>query len=87
MFGPVYIAGSKIRDQKLGSTENIQRQEAVVIVVPMEEPSLLLTMHGIISRIEVQNQLFGRFLEGGDELLHQQLGYPPGGATGCLRHW
>jgi hypothetical protein len=37
--------------------ENIKRQITVAVVISVEEPSLLLTMHRIIGRVEVENDL------------------------------
>jgi hypothetical protein len=39
------------------STEYIERQAAVAIIIPVEEPSLLLPMHRIVSRIKIKNNL------------------------------
>ena len=69
MPGRIDVARPQVRHQKLGSTEHVERKEAVVVVVAMKEPSLLLPMHRVIRRIEVQNDTLRSPLVGGNELL------------------
>jgi len=78
MLGPIDFARSQVTDQQLLTAEDIQRQEAVVIVIAVEKPAFLLAMHGVICRIEVQDQAFGRPTEGGDELIDQNFMETPG---------
>src|SRR5690606_34636975 len=59
--------------QQLLATEDVQRQKAPIAIVAVEMASLLMPMHPVVGRIEVENQLRGRLLEGGDELLDQDL--------------
>ena len=61
------------------TTKDVQGQKAIGIVVAVEEPSFLEAMYPVIRSIEVEDQLFGRFGKGGNELLHQHLmnGEPP----------
>src|SRR5215475_11872626 len=44
------------------SAEYIERQVAVAVVITVEEPSLLLPMHRIVSRIKIKNNLVRRLL-------------------------
>src|SRR6516165_9291396 len=53
---------SKLRSQQMPAAENIERQITVAVVISVKEPSLLLTMHRIIRRIEVENNLVRRAL-------------------------
>ena len=53
MFGPVDLARTKISQQWLASAENVQRKEAVVPVVAMEETAFLLAMNWVVGGIKV----------------------------------
>ncbi len=57
VFGRVDVAAAQIRHQQLVAAEDVQRQEAVAIVVAVEEPALLLPVHRSVRRIEVQDQV------------------------------
>ena len=59
MLSIVNIARTQISYQQLGSTEHIQRQEAVMVIVSVEERTDLVTVNRIISAIKIQNQLSG----------------------------
>ena len=52
-----------------------------MVVVAVKEPPELLAMHGIVGRVEVQNQPLRGLLERGDELLQQQRTDPQGRFT------
>ena len=58
--------------------EDVERQEAVVIVVAVEEAPLLMAVHRIVGGVDVEHDLLGRRLEGGDVGLHQNLVDAPG---------
>ncbi len=51
--------------------EDVQRQEAIVIVVAVEESAFLLAVNGIVRGVEVENDLFGRRIVRGEELLDE----------------
>ena len=57
MLSIVNIARAQISYQQLSSTEHIQRQEAVMVIVSVEERTDLATVNRIISTIKIQNQL------------------------------
>ncbi len=73
MLRRIDVRGPKIRDQQLLAAEHVQRQKAVAVVVPVEEPPGLVTVHRVVGRVEVQHQFLGPVRERGDELLHQFL--------------
>ena len=73
MFRPVYFARAQIADQQLITTEHVQRQKAIAIVVTVEETAFLLSMSPVIGRIKIQNQLCRRFIERSDKLFDQYL--------------
>ena len=53
--------------------EHVQRQIAVAVIIAMEEPPLLLAMHRIIGRIEVENDLTRRAPVRLQEHVHKQM--------------
>ena len=71
MFRRILVRTTKIRHQQLLTTQHVQRQIAVLVIVPVEGPSRLMTVHRIIGRVEVQNHLLGTARERGDELFEQ----------------
>ena len=73
MLGTIDLAWTQVTDQQLITTKDVQGQEAIGIVVAVEEPSFLEAMYPVIRSIEVEDQLFGRFGKGGNELIHQHL--------------
>ena len=77
-LGRVDLRRAKIGDQQLIAAEDIQRQEALLVIVAMEKPALLSPMHGIIGGIEIQDQPVGWCRERGDELLQEDLMDGPG---------
>ena len=73
MPGRVTITATQVTDQQMATAEDVQRQEAVVIVVAVEEVTLLFIMQRRIGGIEVQDQAFGRSIMSVDKLLEQDL--------------
>jgi hypothetical protein len=63
MLGPVNVAGPQIGHQQLRVAKHIERQEAVVAIVAVEETAFLLAVHRVIGGVEVQHQLLGRRVE------------------------
>ena len=59
MFGPVDVAGTQVTDQKLFSTENVERQKAVMVIVAMKEAPFLLAVDSVIGGIEIQDEFIG----------------------------
>ena len=55
MFGTIDLARAQVADQQLVLAKNIQRQETVVVVITVEESAFLVSVHGIIGRIKVQD--------------------------------
>ena len=72
MPGRIDVTRAQVRDQELLPAEDVERQETVMSIVPVEEPALLIAMDPVISRVEVQHQFLRPALaEGGDKLLDQ----------------
>jgi hypothetical protein len=83
VLGGVDVGGPQIGDQKLLATEHIKRQEAVVVVKPVEEPPFLTAMHRHIDGVEVEDQFRRRRSKRTDELLDQDaVQSHSGGAIG-----
>ena len=78
MLGAIDLARAQVADQQLLAAEDIQWQETVMIVIAVAKATFLLTMNGVIGRIEVQNQAFGWTAERGDELIDQDFMQAPG---------
>ena len=76
MLGPVDVGRPQVRHQELLAAGNVQGQEAVVVVIAVEEAAFLIAVHGVVGGVEVQHQFLGRRGVGGDERLHQRLGHP-----------
>ena len=75
MLGAINIAGAQVVHQQLLTAEDVQRQEAVMVVVAMEEASLLHAVHPVIGGVEIQDQLARHFPERGNELLQHHFVY------------
>lgn len=57
------------------TTEDVQRQVAVAIIVAVEKPSFLLPVQRIIRSVEIKNNLLGRRIEASQEYLYEKLVY------------
>ena len=55
----VDVAGPQVGHQQLVAAEDVQRQEAVMIVVAVEEAALLVAVDGVVGGVEVEDQVFG----------------------------
>ena len=73
MLRRVDVGRPQIGHQQVIAGEHIQRQEAIAVVIAVEEAPLLMAVHRIVGGIHVQHNLFGRPLEGGDEGRGQNL--------------
>ena len=71
MPGPVDLARAQITDQQPFAAKHIQRQEAVVIVIAVEEAAFLIAVHRVVGGVEIEDQFLGRDIKGRDEALHQ----------------
>ena len=56
-MGRPNATGTKIRDQDLVATKDVQRKKAVTVVETIEVASILIAVGGIIGGIVVQNDL------------------------------
>lgn len=70
--GAIDVARAQIAHQQMATTEHIERQEAVMVVIAMKEAPFLIAMHRHIGRIEVEHDLSRRLIMLGDEVLPQQ---------------
>ena len=57
MLGHVDLCRPQLGDQEVAAAEDVQRLEAVVVVVTMEEALLLVAVHGVVGGVEVEEQL------------------------------
>ena len=73
--GRVDVGGAQIGHQQLAAAEDVEGQEAVLVVVAVEEAADLVTVDGIVGGVEVQDQFLGGRVVGGDEGLHDNLGH------------
>ena len=64
MLGGVDLAGPQVGRQQLVAAEDVQRQEAVVVVVAVEEAPLLVAVHGVVGGVEVEDQVLRRARRG-----------------------
>ncbi len=70
----INVGGAEVGHEQLRPTEDIERQEAIAVVVAVEEAVFLFTVDGIVGGVKVEREVFGRFLERGDELIDEDLG-------------
>ena len=73
MTGWITVAAAQVADQQMPATEDVQRQEAIVIVITVEEASFLVTVQRGIRGIEVQYQSAGWLVMGFYKLAEQDL--------------
>jgi len=52
--------------------EHIERQIPVTIIITVKEPSLLMAMQGVVSRVEIENDLLSRSRVRLQEQLNEQ---------------
>ena len=70
----VDLAGAEVSHQQFVTAGDVQRQEAVLIIVAVEEAALLLAMDRVVGGIEVEDQGLGGHRVGGHELIDQDRG-------------
>ena len=59
MRGGVDVGRTQIRHQQMMAAENIQRQEAILVVVSVEEAVDLVAVNRVVGGIKVEYQFFG----------------------------
>jgi hypothetical protein len=85
VLGGVDLGRPQIGDQQLLATEYIERQKAVVVVVPVEEAPFLAAIYRHVGGVEIENELLGWHAEGRDKLLDQNaVESHRGGAIGPM---
>ena len=67
----ILLRRTQVGDQQLLTAEDVERQEAIVVVVVAEVPPFLIAMNQIVGGVEVEQQFFRRARERSDELLDQ----------------
>lgn len=75
MEGGVDVARSQIGEEQMLTAEDVERQEAVVILVSVEEPVLLVAVDFIIGGVEIENEFLGGTPVRFDELRHKHFGH------------
>ena len=73
MLGAVNPGRAQVTHQQPLAAEHIERQEAVMVVVAVEEAALLPAVNRVVGGVEVEGQVLGRSIEGRDEGLHHNL--------------
>lgn len=73
MLRRIDVALAQVADQQMTAAERVQRQETVVVIVAVEEATLLLTVQRRIGRVEVQDQSPGHTIMSGNKLIEQDL--------------
>src|SRR5205807_9955364 len=53
----IQVRRPQLGEQQMLPAEHVERQIAVAVVIAVEEPSLLLAVHWIIGRVQVENDL------------------------------
>ena len=57
VLGGVDVAGAEVGGEQFIPAEDIQRQEAVVIIVAVEEPALLVAVDPVVGGVEVEDHV------------------------------
>lgn len=73
MLRRVDVGRAQISHQQMIAGEDVEQQEAVVIVVAVEEAPLLMAVHRIVGGVDVEHDLLGRRSKGGDVGLDRDL--------------
>ena len=73
MLARVDIAGAEVGDQQLVTGEYIQWQEAMMIIIAVEEAFLLATVNTVVGGVEVEHQVLGWLGVSGNELINEHL--------------
>jgi hypothetical protein len=82
VLGLIDVGRPQVADQQLIAAEDIKRQEAVAIIIAVEEAPLLAAVNRVVGGIEVEHQLLRRRIEGSDEGLgHGDMRRPGPGAV------
>jgi hypothetical protein len=72
--GGVDVRRPQVGRQQLIAAEDIERQEAMMIIVPVEEAALLVAVDRVVGGAEVEHQVLGRLGMGGEELIDEHGG-------------
>ena len=64
VLGGVDVAGAEVGREQLVAAEDVQRQEAVMIIVAVEEAALLLAVDAVVGGVEVEDQVLRRRADG-----------------------
>jgi len=73
MCRDILATATQVAHEQVSACKDVERQEAVAIVVPIEMPTALLAMNSSIGRMEVENDLFWWLLVGCYELILEDL--------------
>src|SRR6266571_9441372 len=56
--GSIAVGRTQTRTQQMLPAKNVERQIAIVVVVPMEEAAFLVSVQRHIGRVEIENDFF-----------------------------
>jgi hypothetical protein len=73
----VYVAGTKIRSQKMIAAKYIQRQKTVMIIITVKKPTHLLPVNRVVCAVKIQNQFFRSTIKGFNKNFHQRRAHIP----------
>jgi len=68
----VDLGTAQLGRQQVPAAEDVERQIAVAIVIPVEEPALLMAVDRIVGGVEIEGDLFGRRPVRFHEEVHEQ---------------
>jgi hypothetical protein len=75
MQSGIDVAGPQVGTEQVLAAEDVERQEAVVVVVSVEEPVFLVAVDQVVGGVEVEDEFLGCSSVGLDELLDEHLGH------------
>ena len=79
MVAAVPVGRPQVGDQQVVAAEHVQGQEAVAVVVPVEEAVLLPAVDRVVGGVEVEDHLGRRGRVGGEELVDEHRRPGPAG--------
>lgn len=77
----IAIGRPQVGDEESCATKDVQGQEAVVVVIAVEEAFFLMAMNDVVGGVQVEGELFGRRWKRSDELLDENVCDPYEGGS------
>jgi len=72
MLRTIDLRWTQVGAEQVRAAKDIERKEAVVVIVAVEETSFLIPVHHVVGRIEVEDDLLWRDCVRRDELVDEQ---------------